>query len=233
MSTLPIVLALAAAQGGDISRYYQPNLQDASFVARVVKADQNELSKINDDFGQAYRFGTTNIHVKEPFMVRVDAKSDDTNVVFIVNGPIQLMKVPRAGFHQRTDLSKKPGRRQTLFDFGVLTSSLFDSLYSAKFVRTDRATGDPVYDITYQANDLSRSRIWIDSAHHVIAKREWYNQKGQQLATFFYENPEEVDGIWLPTKVEVKNVDDVVAAVTNYTTVKVNTGLSDDLFSTH
>jgi outer membrane lipoprotein-sorting protein len=53
------------------------------------------------------------------------------------------------------------------------------------------------------------------------------------LATFFYEDPEQVSGVWVPTKVEVKNVDDVVAAVSNYTAIKVNTGLSDDLFSVH
>jgi len=153
--------------------------------------------------------------------------------MIIVNGPTQLMKIPRAGLHQKTNLATKPGRRQTIFDFGILTPTLFTTLYNAKFVRMDRATGDPVFDVTYQANDLSRSRIWIDAAHHVIAKREWYNQQGRQLATFFYEDPEQVSGVWVPTKVEVKNVDDVVAAVSNYTAIKVNTGLSDDLFSVH
>ena len=39
-----------------------------------------------------------------------------------------------------------------------------------------------------------------------------------------------VNGVWIPTQLTVRNVDNQVAGVTSYETIKVNTGLSADLF---
>ncbi len=234
MITMSAFLAAGALPSGDIDRYFQSDLHDATFVARVLKADQRELSKINTDFGQSYRFETTTIHIKEPFKLRIDAKVDDTSLLYIENGPIQLIKIPRVSIRQRSDLSNKPGRRQTPFDFGLLTPALFEDFYQARFVRTDRATGEPVFDITYvpHLGDTSRSRIWVDATHRIISKREWYGQDGHQEATFYYTNPERVNGVWLPTRLEVKNIDSAVAGITRYESIKVNTGLPDSEFET-
>lgn len=132
----------------------------------------------------------------------------------------------------RENLAGGPGKRQTWLDFGLLTRSLLEDLFDAKFVRLDRATQDWVFDLTYSSDfrDTSRHRIWVDRDKKYITKREWYNQKGKQLATFYYEEPKEIDGIWVPTKVTVKNVDNVVAGVTEYSKIRVNAGLSESLF---
>lgn len=230
---LATLFIASAAQGASIDRYLQPDLHDATFTTRVLHADQRELSKVNSDFGESYRFTTTTIRLKEPFMLRIDAKVDATSLLYIENGPMQVLRIPRLGVKSRTDLSYKPGRRQTAFDFGLLTPSLFNDFYVSKFVRVDRATGDPVFDIRYAPNlkDNSSSRIWIDPVHKVIARREWYAQDGHQEATFYYSDPQDVDGVWLPTRLEVKNTDNVTAGVTQYGSIKVNTGLSDDLFA--
>jgi outer membrane lipoprotein-sorting protein len=231
MTVFPIVFLLGGLQSTNIDHYFQPNLHDAAFTTRVLKANQEELKKVNNDFGQLYRFDTIKVQVKEPFRVRFDASVEDTNVLYLVNGTTQLIRIPRMGVHSRTDLAQRPGRRQTIFDFGLLTPSLFQSYLQAKFVRIDRATGDPVFDVTYQdREDTSRSRIWVDPTKDIIAKREWYNQSGRQLATFYYLKPVEVDGIWMPTRVEVKNVDDQIAGITQYTNIKVNDGVSSDRF---
>ena len=115
----------------------------------------------------------------------------------------------------------------------MLTPSLFDNLFNAKFVRLDRATNDVVFDVTYPAalDDTSRHRIWVDPQKKYVTKREWYSQKGRQLATFFYNEPSNVGGVWVPTKMQVKNVDGVLAGETFYTGLKVNQGLQDSLFS--
>ncbi len=229
-----VALGTTALQSQNINSYLQGDLRDATFVARVVKGDQQELKKINKDFGQSYRFETTSIKVKEPFKIRSEATVEDTHIVYIVNGVEQLIRVPRAGINQRTNLSRAPGRRQTLLDFGILTPSLFRGLFEAKFVRNDRETGEPVFDITYlpSLDDTSRNRIWIDPVHHIVTRREWFNQVGRQLATFYYENPKEVGGVWMPTRLEVKNVEGKVAGIVKYDSIKVNTGLPDSIFST-
>ena len=167
-------------------------------------------------------------------MLRVDSKIEETRMTYTLNGTTQLMAVPNLRLKQRTNLSNAPGRRQTMLDFGFLTASLFDgSLYTSKFIRVDRATSAVVFDIGYVSkyNDTSRHRVWIDPVKHYIQKREWYNRTGNLLATFTFENPVEKKGIWLPTVLTVRNVDNVIAGQTRYEDMKVNEGIAESIFS--
>ena len=236
MIALGALVAVAVAQTSqNIDSYVQKNFDDASLTARVKYANQKELVKINDDFGKSYRVPYTDIKVKEPFKLRLETNVEDTKVLYIINGPKLLIRIPRIKVNSRQDLSKSPGRRQTLLDFGILTPSLFNGLFQAKFVRLDRATNDVVFDVTYPAalDDTSRHRIWVDPQKKYVTKREWYSQSGKQLATFYYNDPVSVDGVWMPTKMQVKNVDGALAGETYYTGLKVNQGLSDSLFSVY
>lgn len=236
MNGLIAILAITTGfQHPTITSLCQQDFRDASFTARVVKGDQAELAKINKDFGNTYRFQYTDIKMKEPFKLRLETNVEDTQVTFILNGTKRLVRIPKARLVDRKDLSGNPGQRQTALDFGMLTPSLFESLFDAKFIRTDRETGAYVFDITYKKalDDTSLSRVWIDPSHHYVMKREWFNQVGRQLATFFYEKPKLVSGVWFPTRLTVKNTDDKVAGITQYESLKVNSGLSDSLFSTN
>lgn len=233
MITLLATAALAATyQTPTIDQFVQTKLDDATFKAKVVKADQRELMKVNEDFGQSYRFDTTTIRFKEPFRLRLEANVDDTTVLYILNGTTQTIRVPRIKLNQKVDLSKSPGRRQTPLDFGVITPSLIPNLYVATYVRKDRTSGEQVFDLNYapQWKDKNRHRVWIDPEKKYITKREWYNRRGNQIATFYYEEPELQNGVWLPTRLTVKNMDNKVAGITSYTELKVNTGLADSLF---
>ena len=225
-------VALSSAQATNIGNYVQADLKDATLVAQIVKGDQKELKKINDSFGNSYRFNSSTIYFKEPLKLRAEAHVEDTNITYILNGTD--LRIKAAGLSSKQDLAMHPGRRQTLMDIGILTPSLIESLLDAKFIRTDRETGNAVFDLTYKPgmDDNSRYRVWIDKTKKYITKREWFNQWTRQLATFYYSNPVQINGVWLPTKLEVRNVDNVVAGITKYDAIKVNTGLSDTLFNT-
>lgn len=234
MTTIFALVALAPAfQSNKIDAYVQTGFRDASFTAKVLKKDQAELKKINDDFGQAYRFANTNVRLKEPFKLRLDASVEDTTVTYVINGTQQHFKVARLGLNKKENLSKDPGRRQTPLDFGILTPSLFTDLFDAKFVRVDRATNDVVFDLTYQTRykDKTRFRIWVDQDKKYITKREWYSRKGRMVATFYYESPVSEGGATFPTKQTVKNGDDIVAGMTSYNGVRLNQGIGDDVFN--
>jgi outer membrane lipoprotein-sorting protein len=234
MITLVLLAVTAPIQSQTIGDYVQRKFEDASFTAKVKVGSVSKLQKINDDFAQSYRIKESKVALKEPFMVRVDANIDgDTSASFILNGPKRLFKVPRAKIAVRQDLSGKPGQRQTVLDFGIVTTALFDDFFQAKFIRIDRATEDAVFDLTYvsRLNDTSRHRIWIDPSKKIITKREWYSQRGKQVATFFYSGPVQSGGIWVSTKCVVKNNDNEVAGETVYEDVKANTGLPESLFS--
>lgn len=225
--------ALGLLQSQSISAYYEQDLKDASFAAVQVSSNQRELQKINADFARSFRFKTVQVKLKEPFKLRLESNVDDTSMLIVTNGPMQLISVPRARISQKTDLTGKPGRRQTSLDFGLVTPALFRDLFDAKFIRIDRATGAAVFDLTYKPRlkDGTRHRIWIHPERKYTIKREWYSQFGGRLqATFNYEKPLSTKGVWFPTRVSVANSEGKEAGVTEYRSVVLNADLSDDLF---
>jgi len=231
ITLLALVAASASLHAPSIDQYVQTNLEDAQFVAHVLKGDQRELRKINSDFGTSYKFDSMTILYKEPFMLRLDGSVEDTTIQYIENGNRMEYRIPKLKMGKTEDLSHAPGRRQTALDFGLVVPSLFQTFMTAQFVRMDRETGDPVFDVTYQdRHDTSRNRIWVDPQKHIVTKREWYSQGGRQLATFIYDEPRQQGGVWLPTRLTVKNADDIVAGVTRYDSIKINTGIASSLF---
>ncbi|HQU17906.1 MAG TPA: hypothetical protein PLA92_02510 [Fimbriimonadaceae bacterium] len=97
----------------------QKGFKDAQFSIVVVQADQRELAKINKDFGASYRFKTSEATIKEPFKLRLSGKVDDTEILFIVNGTTQWIRVPRANISQKRTC---PVTRQTSNDDGLRRS---------------------------------------------------------------------------------------------------------------
>lgn len=228
-------LALAPGLSQNISSYVQSDFKDLSFTAKVQSAKQSELAKINQDFAKSYRFTNSKVWLKEPMKLRMEAKVEDTDIYFIVNGGRKLVRVPRANINQRDDVSKAPGKRQTPLDFGLLTPSLFSNFLKAEFVRKETRgdyEGDLVFDLTYvpSLDDSSRYRVWIDPTMKITTKREWYSQAGYLMATFTYENAKEFNGVYIPQKATVKNADGKLAGTSAYTNIKVNAGLADSMF---
>ena len=226
-----VVALFGGAQASDVGTYVPTGLRDATFIAEIVSGNQAELRKINDDFGKSYRYKTSTVSLKDPLMFRIDSKVEDTNIAYIVNGTTQWFKL--GGAHIKVDLSKSPGKRQTAFDVGLLTSSLFDSLFDAKFVSMDAENGAAIFDVNFKQRDIdpSHHRIWIDKEKKFVVKREWYSRTGALRATFTYSEPVQVSGFWFPTRMEVRNADNVLAGVTIYKEIKANPGLPDSLFA--
>jgi outer membrane lipoprotein-sorting protein len=237
MTSLLAVAALTLvqpAQKFDVDDIVQKNFRDASFVARVVKGNERELKKINDDFAYSYRFTFMKAQVKEPFMVRLESTVEDTNLLYIINGDRKRYSIPRIKINKTENISLAPGKRQTPMDFGVLTPSLFrGDFMTAQFQRVDRETGNLVFDITYvkpRLDDTSRHRVWVDKDRRYITRRVWFSQEGRQLATFIYDLPKQDGGVWFPSRCTVRNIEDKVAGVTQYESIAINRGIADSVF---
>lgn len=71
--------------------------------------------------------------------LRMEARVEDTDIYFIVNGGKKLVRVPRANITTKDDVSKSPGKRQTPLDFGLLTPSPFPPFPSE--IHSDRRKG--------------------------------------------------------------------------------------------
>jgi len=105
---------------------------------------------------------------------------------------------------------------------------------SGTFVKPETLDGHAadVFDMRYTgSNSLQHYRVWLDCTTHTTLKREWYGGDNLLRATFLYDETKEViPGVWLPTRVKIKNADGVVAAVLTLEDIKVNQGLVDGLF---
>ncbi len=236
MITTILAALVLAAPSTDILDYVPTGFRDAKFSADVSAANFTELKKINEDFTASYRFKNSQVWLKDPFMLKMISTVDDTKITFIVNGGMRYTSIPRSKINLKEDVSKRPGKRQTIFDFGMLAPSLFKGFFIGKFVRMDRATGDIVFDFTYesQLKDTSRHRVWIDTDKKMVTKREWYGQlfntDGRLMARMIYSNPRQENGIWVNTKVTVFNSDNKQAGIINYSGFDLNSGVSETIF---
>lgn len=227
-------LTTARAMSHDIRSYVADRLDDFTATMTVVKANQRELGKISKDFGFLYRFKTVLMRYKEPNKVRIEGSVDGTKGVYIVNGPIQIVSVPRMNLKTRRDFGNSPGKRKSLMDVALL-SNYYLTYTNADFVREGTVDGEPVavFNMTYKDRDEDTSHqvIYVDPKTRVVRKREAYSQQGKLQAIYSYKGIKQVaPGIWFPTRIEVQNTDRVVAGVTEYRNIKVNTGLPDSLF---
>jgi len=233
---LPIALLVLSRPAYTWHDIFQNNFQDAEFYAHALKGNQHELQKINKEFATSYRFMSAKAHaeMKEPLMMRLEATVEDTNLLYVINGSRRMYRIPKNGLSLRENLADAPGKRQTTLDFGFLTPALFTHLFDAKFNRVDRETGDLVFDLTYKSppfHDTTLHRVWVNPEKKYITKRVWFAQDGHEMATFIYDHPVHENGVWLPTRAIVKNVEDKVAGITEYTNMKINEGIPSSRFS--
>jgi len=219
----------------NIAEYVANHLDDFSATVHVVRYDDNAGRKISRDFGYAYKLkGDTHLQYKEENKLRLDGHLGISKATLIVNGTKQYVTIPGLGIKTTTDLGESPGKRKTLLDVGLISNGYL-GYTEAQFLGAHPVDGVAcaVFRVSYRNKSLDTSHriIWVDPRTKVILKREEYSQVGKLNATYYYKNPREVaPGIWFPTQIQVFNNEGQEAAVTDYRDIRVNIGLSDDLF---
>lgn len=214
------------------------NITDLQATMRVQKSDTKELDKIGGDFARSYQFQgilrAVTLEYKQPDKLRLSGKGLLGKASIVMNGPLRYSRVPLMP-KKVEDLSDSPGKRQSILEYAGLLAPETLTFMQGKFIREETVDEQPasVFDLTYKGSPTgSHFRVWFDTKTRLTIKREWYGLEGKLKATFYYQNPKEVaNGIWLPTQVEVKNAEGISAAITTLDDMKINQGLSDDLFT--
>jgi outer membrane lipoprotein-sorting protein len=220
---------------GDISKL-TTTLADLQATIRVTKYDSAELEKIGADFKTTYSLRNLTFQYKQPDKIRLEARSQTRgDAVLILNGAMRYYEVPKLKLRKSENLEAHPGKRQSLLEYAGLVSPGTLQFMNGKQVR-DEKIGDRdtvLYELHFQGDEKnSFYRIWIDKQTFVTVKREWCDSAGKLRATFLYADAQEIaPGIWLPTRVEVKNAEGISAAVLSLSDIKPNQGLSDTPFS--
>lgn len=226
---LSLLAAVLVASGPTLQDAVQPNLRDISFRVTLTWSSREELSKINRDFAMGYEAKTASVKYKEPLMLRGSAAISGQKADYSIVGDTKTWYVPRIGAKVRQPVGDAPGKRQTMLDFGIITSSMAKTFLTGTFVRKE---GDlAVFDLRYRTKkDTSRHRIWVDLAKRAILRRMWYSQKGQLMATFTYAGQTKVNGVWMPTRMTVSNAQGVKAGTSKIDQIVVNHGIPDSAF---
>jgi outer membrane lipoprotein-sorting protein len=220
---------------GDIAKL-TTTLADLQATIRVTKYDSAELEKIGSDFKTTYSLRNLTFQYKQPDKIRIEARSQTRgDAILILNGAMRYYEVPKLKLRKSENLETHPGKRQSLLEYAGLVSPGTLQFMDGKLLREEKV-GDHdtvLYEMHFQGEEKnSFYRIWIDKQTRVTVKREWCDSGGKLRATFLYTDPQEIaPGIWLPTKVEVKNAEGISAAVLSMSDIKPNQGLSDAPFS--
>ncbi|HLJ56066.1 MAG TPA: outer membrane lipoprotein-sorting protein, partial [Chthonomonadaceae bacterium] len=191
---------------------------------------------IGSDFKTTYSLRTLTLQYKQPDKIRLEGHSQTRGgAVLIMNGAMRFYEVPKLKLKKTENLEAHPGKRQSLLEYAGLISQGTLQFMDATLLRQEKA-GDraaQVYELRFQGEEKSSFyRVWLDNQTHVTVKREWYGSDGKLRATFLYDDAREIaPGTWLPTKVEVKNADGLVAAELSVSEIKPNQGLTDAPFT--
>lgn len=77
----------------------------------------------------------------------------------------------------------------------------------------------------------SKQVVWSDSKTFLISKIEYYDRNGALLKVGTFPKYKKINGVWRTQNISMKNVQNGKSTVLNWTSQKINAGLSDKDFS--
>lgn len=228
-SLLGLAAAQAAAPTPNIDQYTSAKIRTLTMDTEVVTDNQDDLKKIGGDFAEAYRFHHVMLSYVQPDKLQFDSVVLGTHITYTINGNRKFTSIPSYHVHKVEDTTGSPGKKQSLLDVGLVPPELFD-LYNATFLRMDGKL--LVYQIMpKQKSETYKDIVWIDPVTHITTKRIHYNRDGKLIAWYQYLNPAEPrPHMYVPTRVEVYNPDNQLAAVTAYSNIKINLPVDNSIF---
>ena len=212
-----------------IGKFTSQRIRTLTMDTSVVTENRPELEKISGDFAQAYRFHHVAVAYAQPDKLQFESVVLGTHITYTINGNRKFTSIPSYHVHKVEDTSGAPGKKQSLLDVGLVPPELF-SLYNARYLRREGST--LVFQIQpKQVGETYKDIVWIDPVTHITTKRVHYNRDGKEIAWYQYLNPSQPrPRMYVPTRVEVYNPDNHLAAVTAYTNIKINLPVDNNIF---
>jgi outer membrane lipoprotein-sorting protein len=228
-SLIGLAAAQAAAPAPDLANYTSTRIRTLTMDTEVVTENRPELEKIGGDFAQAYRFHHVMVSYEQPDKLQFESVVLGTHITYTINGNRKFTSIPSYHVHKVEDTTGAPGKKQSLLDVGLVPPELL-TLYNGTYLRTEGNL--LVYQIMpKQHGETYKDIVWIDPVTHITTKRIHYNRDGKLIAWYQYLNPTEPrPRMYIPTRVEVYNPDNQLAAVTAYSNIKINLPVDTTIF---
>jgi outer membrane lipoprotein-sorting protein len=248
MSRFASVLILSILCGGVLTADVQPSLgdewaqlrtriqqsgnqlKDMKATVEVVQSNRRELEKMGKSYAETYQIKTANVCFKAPDSFRIDGQLQLMKVTYITTGNTRMIKVPSIHLKKQEDISKEPLRQMSSLDLGIISGRTWD-IYKVKLVRTENSDSGEVYVLQLLADGSKKSQqLWVSAADLRLLRRDRLMEDGSIGTKMIYSEYKQFGNLWIPTKAEVYNGDNKLAAVTQTKDIKVNGGVDDKEF---
>lgn len=201
----------------------------------VSQLDAKEMEKIGKDFSVTYRLRNMHLLFRNPDKLRIEATSRVFGeALLILDGARRFYAVSKLGIRKVENLEKEPAKRQSLLEYGGQLSEGTLQFMEGSFLKEERVgeVQTLLYSLKYTGvTGGSYYHVWIDPTTKVTLKRVWFDAQDKVKATFLYSEVKELgNGIWVPSRCEIKNGEGVTGAVLDFSDVKVEGGLNSSLF---
>ncbi|MFN3648076.1 MAG: hypothetical protein ACK47B_00740 [Armatimonadota bacterium] len=218
-----------------LDHYIQPSLKDLSASVDVVSKNDRELAKIGKGYVDAYKLSKQEVWAKEPGRVRFQGKQGVFTIRYVTNGNRKLTEVPTLRIKDVDDISQEPSKGDSIVDLGVISTTWANRVVS-RWLRTEQRAGKTVqiFQTWYKEDPRRKYTFVLDPAtktvverieHHRNKKKEGYRKR------LVYSEVKQVDGVSVPTRVELYNGEGKLAGVMKYDAIKINSGLPDTMFT--
>ncbi|MBM3460127.1 MAG: hypothetical protein FJX77_16530, partial [Armatimonadetes bacterium] len=181
----------------------QPGIQDLTASVAVLSKNDRELAKIGKGFVDAYRLDKQEMWAKEPGKFLFQGKQGIFTIRYVTNGGRKLTEVATLRIRKVEDVSKEPGKADSLADLGLITTSFAEQI-EASWLRSEARDGKTlqVFQYWFPEDPRSKHTIWVDPAtrtmvehiaHHRNPNRPGFKKK------FVFREPKQYGAIWAPT----------------------------------
>lgn len=207
------------------------DLEDLTMTGTVVYKDSKTLARMEESFARLYEFKSAAVMFKSPDKLRLEGRLGMVKFEYIINGGLKIFRAPAVKMNRVKDYSQEPAKLQEPLDIGLITPLLWRG-------RQVEILQDP----ESEANGEIRLRLrwmkgstqylaWIDADRLWLKRFEKRNGDGELVAAVVYSNPIHAGGVvWMPTRVDLYAGDGQKAAASEFSDIKVNSGLDDSLF---
>jgi hypothetical protein len=200
-----------------------PKISHLWATARPTFADQKELAKINNDYGDAYRIKEGSYKFTAPDRLEYSAAAGplrgtliSTNKTNTIHAELGIAKKDIV-----TDISKDITKRNTLFAIGLLPLNYLETV-RAQYENSEviRGAKCDVFMMRYMSDGPThnrRWRVWIDAEKHYVVQKQIWDGSNAKRELIVYLNPKKVAAdLWVPTKAECYNPEGHLAGVVEY-----------------
>lgn len=224
--------AMAITSSNILSKVRAAEAKVSDFRAEMVitEANRKNVSNMGEGYSDILKLQKAVISYKKPALMRMDGYAQGIKMSYIQNGYTKLILA--AMIRQRQNVKNAPGKRQDSLDLGFLSSQLWRDNNVSVLPGGKNGVIKLKLDPKFGGDDKRHDMVWVDSKTLKVLRREKHKGSGQIRIKYTYKDFYMMGGkLPIATTSNMFNAQGKELGSVHYKNIKVNSGLSNSLFS--